>query len=177
MVTFYFSAKSTAYVVIFWLSMAKSFLSSATVNLWYPSIQEWFLMHAWPTGLLIWACAAGDTGSSKQPWVFRMKKGVDDHFLCSLQFFWAACPELVTQGALLTCVQLTLYAGTLFLEVSRTSAWCSFPWRSVSLLLPFSLYDFSTIKPWTWSNSRIPSHMCTSKSPHRFSFAIQYLGL
>lgn len=95
-VTFHFSAKSDAYVVIFLLSMASSFLSSAAVNLCCSSSQKWFLVHAWPTGLLMWGCAAGDTGFSTQPGFSGWKNGVDDHFFFSLQFFWTTCPELVT---------------------------------------------------------------------------------
>lgn len=171
MVTFFFSVKSAAYVVIFWLSMAKSFLSSATVSLCCPSSQEWFLMHAWPTGLLIWGCAAGDTGFPTQLWLFRMKKRSRWPFLLFSAVFFFFLSSLSWAGysyqqeALVTCLQLSLYAGTPLLELSSTSAWCSFPWRAVSLLLPFSTHNFRTIKPWTWSNSRILPQMQHLQEP------------
>lgn len=169
MVTFYFSTKSVACMVIFWLSVANSSLSSAKVNLCCPPRQEWFLMHGWPTALLIWGCAADDTGSSLQTPGFQHEKRSRWPFLLfSAVFFlsylsWAG--NSYQQGALLACLQLSLHAGTLLLELSSTSAWCSSPWWAVSFLLPFSLHDFRAIKPWTWSNSRIPPQMQHLQEP------------
>lgn len=116
-VAFYFSAKSVAYVVIFWLSMADSFWNCAAVDLCCPSSQKWFLMHAWPTALLVWGCAAGDAGFSTQPWVFRMKKWSRWPFLLFSAVFlsclsWAGYS--CQQEALVACLQLSQYAGTLF---------------------------------------------------------------
>lgn len=168
MVTFYFSAKSTAHVIIFWLLMADSFLSSATANLWCPSSQEWFLMHVWPFGLHIWGCAAGDTGSFKWPWVFRMKKGVDENFVFSLQFFWAACPDgnFYHQGALLTCLQHPQYADTADITL-HDAAFHGSCLLASTISGPLS-HEHDPM-------AEFPHWCSTSKSPH--NFAIQHLGL
>lgn len=76
------------------------------------------------------------------------------------------------QGGLLTCLQHSLHADTLFLELSSNSAWYSSPWQGVSLLLSSSLCNFRTIKPWTWFGSRDTTRThSTSSSPHQVQFS------
>lgn len=153
-------------MVIFWLSVANSFLSSAEVNLHCPSSQEWFLL-AW---LAHWSAHLGLC--CRWCRLFCTTLGFQDEkrsrwlFLFSAVFWsclsWAS--NSYQQGTLLTCLQLSLYCRYSLLERSSIST-CSFPWRAVSLPLPFSLCDFRAVKPWTWSNSRIPPQMQHLQEP------------
>ena len=167
---FFFSAESTLYVIMFWLWMASSILSSATDNLCHPSSREWFLMHAWPAGRLGLGLCRRWCRLSHTTLVFQGEQVRWWQLLVfALHFCWAGCraSNSCQQGGLLTCLRHWLHADTRS-GLSSNSARYNFPRQGVSLLLSSTLYSFRTeITAHTYS---------TSSSPH-FGLAIQQLEL